>query len=776
MNNDNYDSSKKKKAIYNTADVVTTSSGGFPHTHRLPSPISCTNNDDVYTKPQVQYSQENELISSNPTTKPPVSNGSLSSPYSRTAVSSFLPPRRPDRSSQSQSPQRAQLYLKVKNNSGTSTDRTNRGSAPTNSRWRAGGSASSSSTTRPRIRLTRIIFSVAFVLWIYSAIRTSGMMRRLYVDHRERYDYDSFVSPFRTSKRENKLNSYVVNSTTQMMEDLASLNGKEKVVPIFIPLESSTSDSTATPDRKAAAQIQQLEAMISSSSSTFSSNNKKLDHKFQIFPFSSTDQYQFLQRHGGKCLNDQSQHYQRLVQLLEDPDEQYSDLVQSLWKYCVLYLHGGIYMDVQSVILLQSPHSIFESTATNNVVIVNRQFSSFGIEESFLIWKESRSTVLFKVLVSLLESAENRISKPREKEGENDEQEQSTSALLYQWIQQKVKERQTLNKKKNKNSPLWTFLEQRCTSVEMGDVNNKFPPEARRRCQVYHPQTLHILMLTDAEAPFLCRDGECIEKVVTQRNTKPNFKEDGTDNMERRHPIHSVIVQEPYTPPKHALLAQRQSTPNFFQLMLENDCLPTNRHCKACLASKGTCASEECRSLCPCYCNAICNPTFAPRKVISRKYRVIPPQIERKQGEQEQRLIPRKIHQIWTDSAKTREGYPKMSRVVNSWNHSRWEYHFYDLDHDIPLFLQKHFPPEVLEAYNSLKPSRFKSDLARYCVLLIYGGLYAETDIILHVELDNAIQPDIGFMAVADAIRPKVRVDCLLLVDWLLCWTCIVFL
>ncbi len=47
-------------------------------------------------------------------------------------------------------------------------------------------------------------------------------------------------------------------------------------------------------------------------------------------------------------------------------------------------------------------------------------------------------------------------------------------------------------------------------------------------------------------------------------------------------------------------------------------------------------------------------------------------------------------------------------------------------------FLKLNFPKEVLHAYNTLKPCAYKSDLFRYCLLYIYGGIYIDLKLILN--------------------------------------------
>ncbi len=95
-----------------------------------------------------------------------------------------------------------------------------------------------------------------------------------------------------------------------------------------------------------------------------------------------------------------------------------------------------------------------------------------------------------------------------------------------------------------------------------------------------------------------------------------------------------------------------------------------------------------------------------------------------------------------------------MSRLTESFRKSGWEYKFYS-DEDSVVFLDAHFPPAVREAYDALNPGAFKADLFRYCVLLIYGGVYADVDILLETSLDS-IPHDVGFMVPLDEVSSSV--------------------
>jgi len=216
------------------------------------------------------------------------------------------------------------------------------------------------------------------------------------------------------------------------------------------------------------------------------------------------------------------------------------------------------------------------------------------------------------------------------------------------------------------------------------------------------------------------------------------------------NPYISTISYEKYERPENV------HTPNMFQLLLENDCLPTDRHCHKCLrsssASKGDCTS--CLHVCHCYCTILCQVLPEP-KFIAARYTIQPPKYTYRSYHYPSLLgkqsvgIPLIIHQTWFETV-SREKYPNMSRLIQSFQKTGLQYKFYN-DDDATYFLQKHFPPEVKEAYDALLPGAFKADLFRYCVLLIEGGIYADMDVLLESNLHTLLTPDIGFLIPIDA-------------------------
>ena len=70
------------------------------------------------------------------------------------------------------------------------------------------------------------------------------------------------------------------------------------------------------------------------------------------------------------------------------------------------------------------------------------------------------------------------------------------------------------------------------------------------------------------------------------------------------------------------------------------------------------------------------------------------------------------------------------NEVENRINHVKEVYHDFEYtlwtDEKIKSFLIQYFNQEVLDAYNTLVPFAFKADLARFCILYIYGGVYLD--------------------------------------------------
>jgi mannosyltransferase OCH1-like enzyme len=95
----------------------------------------------------------------------------------------------------------------------------------------------------------------------------------------------------------------------------------------------------------------------------------------------------------------------------------------------------------------------------------------------------------------------------------------------------------------------------------------------------------------------------------------------------------------------------------------------------------------------------------------------------KKQIYQGEAIIPLHIYQTW----HTKNLPPKMYECVEKLKKANPEFthHLYDLN-DCREFIETNFGEEVVDAYDNLIPTSYKSDLWRCCVLYINGGIYLD--------------------------------------------------
>lgn len=331
----------------------------------------------------------------------------------------------------------------------------------------------------------------------------------------------------------------------------------------------------------------------------------------------------------------------------------------------------------------------------------------------------------------------------------------STDALFVPLESNALLMAQTLHSLIRKRKEDWYFLEQKCrmdpprrTAEKSKDVERKGFPQISLSCptsggyccsiQDKHGASPATVLLT--RHPILPYQVLDHANIMTPYNReKVNKQTVDVDELPYISTITETIIPKPVN-------YERPHT--FYELLAAKHCLPADDNCSKCLREKRGASCKSCRSLCHCYCKALCNPDERPRsRHIAKKLIVMPPPYKRDPT----RIIPRIVHQTWFEQLSPTK-YPNMSRLVQSFVRSGWEYKFYT-DAQAGDFLTEHFPKEIREAYDALRPGAFKADLFRYCVLLIHGGVYADVDIQLESALDLAIAPDIGFMVPIDEVR-----------------------
>ena len=82
------------------------------------------------------------------------------------------------------------------------------------------------------------------------------------------------------------------------------------------------------------------------------------------------------------------------------------------------------------------------------------------------------------------------------------------------------------------------------------------------------------------------------------------------------------------------------------------------------------------------------------------------------------------IHQILlSDNNEDINNFIKTQLDIMNSLYPNYSYRLYR-NKDIEKILKENFEPSVFEAYQNFKPYSFKADLAKYCLLYLYGGIY----------------------------------------------------
>jgi mannosyltransferase OCH1-like enzyme len=95
-----------------------------------------------------------------------------------------------------------------------------------------------------------------------------------------------------------------------------------------------------------------------------------------------------------------------------------------------------------------------------------------------------------------------------------------------------------------------------------------------------------------------------------------------------------------------------------------------------------------------------------------------------KEAPKEVHGIPLVIHRIWHQENIPKRMKEEIDRSIEKT--PEFDNKFYTVE-DCEKLITEHFEPNVLNAYKCLKPLAYKADLARYCILYKYGGVYIDS-------------------------------------------------
>lgn len=456
--------------------------------------------------------------------------------------------------------------------------------------------------------------------------------------------------------------------------------------------------------------------------------------------FSTTEQRDFLLKYGRICqswtASDQNLLLNRFDSFQSSPYLQIE-----LWKYCMLYIGvGNFYYDANEAVMMYDWNEVVDKIKRKRFAAIALKIGTVvdGVSgsrqrfhESLMYLSNPKSPVALSMIKVLVETPQSVL----------DSQDTLPISLAL-----------AMEKELADAAAAWQLWWVSCRDLapevaftqhfDRNVLRSRCPAPGEYCCQVTfdqnrdNPPILALRHPSRVNNPFQL-DEPKVPHLVVDRHVEQHelVQSDRADDLPY---ISAVRLVDLKVTPVSIL-----ETPNFFDILVQNDCLPTQKECHHCLQRNGNCMA--CQEECACYCQVLCRIRPPPKRVAQEL--VVRPPIFRKDPA---RLVPRIVHQTWYE-AVTPNKYPNMSRLIQSWSTSGWEYRFYD-DATAAEFLSQHFPPHVREAYDALIPGAFKADLFRYCVLLIYGGVYADMDVLLESNLDHAVAPDVGFMTPIDEV------------------------
>ena len=94
-----------------------------------------------------------------------------------------------------------------------------------------------------------------------------------------------------------------------------------------------------------------------------------------------------------------------------------------------------------------------------------------------------------------------------------------------------------------------------------------------------------------------------------------------------------------------------------------------------------------------------------------------------KQQEEVRNNVPLVIYESWGSHEVPKGMRDNIYALLEA--NPEFDYYLYS-DEDCAAFIEDNFDKDVLDAFQSLKPGAFKSDLWRYCILYKMGGVYLD--------------------------------------------------
>lgn len=113
-------------------------------------------------------------------------------------------------------------------------------------------------------------------------------------------------------------------------------------------------------------------------------------------------------------------------------------------------------------------------------------------------------------------------------------------------------------------------------------------------------------------------------------------------------------------------------------------------------------------------------------------------------------IIPNNIYQAWSNRSIMPPSIIESTNNIKI-NNPEFNYYLYD-EYECREFINKNFSDEIKEVYDILAPSAYKTDMWRYCILYLNGGIYLDSKfcVLNNFKLINLLKHEIFCQEIKD--------------------------
>ena len=390
----------------------------------------------------------------------------------------------------------------------------------------------------------------------------------------------------------------------------------------------------------------------------YSNNNRHSKHAV----LTPAEQRTYLETHGKKCYTASSS----MIDILSQYDKfvkspTLSNLAIELWKYCALYVEGGVYVDAETAPLAALGDILawdnINGGGTKNYVVVATTRDA-GVSPSLLNGVDSTIsdsvTMASSVgtgnpvaMSSMIAIGTKEHSIPKQMIVKlmetNVETLEEDAMLLPRTLMSLV------NKDNENTAESWGLLKQRCNGIEIasGDEGHRTlrhcPASSGYCCEILDPSSNFVFLLS--RQSLVPNQILPSTSLLPQPYNHADFSSTSTPVSDKELAFMSTIKEETSSPLLSSKPGSAESTPNVYEILQSQHALPSQESnkqaCMDCLREKKGADCTICAEKCPNFCSKLCE-VEVNEKPVTRVLTVVPPRYKK----DPERIIPRIVHQV----------------------------------------------------------------------------------------------------------------------------------